>query len=84
MLLHMFSSNAPPFEADTSYTKFEAYVRLNYGGDRSLAALELAEQRRHLDGTRRVACPTMKQNRTFGPNPWTMLPSTAWLERWSG
>lgn len=29
--LHVFSSNAPPFEADTSYKKSTVYVYLNYG-----------------------------------------------------
>src|SRR5262249_33073164 len=32
-LLYVFSSNASPFEANKSYSKFEAYAFLNFGGD---------------------------------------------------
>jgi hypothetical protein len=41
-LLHVFSSNAHPFESDTAYSKFGAYTLLNHGGDFQAAAKELA------------------------------------------
>jgi len=41
-LLYVFSSNAEPFEANTSYTKFGAYTQLNHNGDFKLAAKALA------------------------------------------
>lgn len=40
-MLHVFSSNATPFEADSTYTKFRAYSLLNHGGDWAAAAKEL-------------------------------------------
>jgi P4 family phage/plasmid primase-like protien len=43
-LLHVFSSNAYPFEADKSYSKFHALTILNHGGDFSSAAGQLAKQ----------------------------------------
>jgi Bifunctional DNA primase/polymerase, N-terminal len=51
-LFHVFTSNAPPFEADTSYTPFSAYALLEHGGDFKAAARALQQegygvQRRH-------------------------------------
>jgi hypothetical protein len=43
-LLHVFSSNAGPFEDGKSYGKFRAYALLNHNGDVSAAAKELARQ----------------------------------------
>jgi Bifunctional DNA primase/polymerase, N-terminal len=43
-LLHVFSSSAPPFEADRWYSKFSAYAFLNHGGDFQEAARDLREQ----------------------------------------
>jgi putative DNA primase/helicase len=43
-LLYVFSSNAPPFEDQTAYTKFHAYTLLNHGGDFRAAARALARQ----------------------------------------
>src|SRR5262249_42960063 len=43
-LLHVFSSNAEPFEADRSYTRFAAYALLNHGGDFTQAARDLRRQ----------------------------------------
>jgi hypothetical protein len=43
-LLYVFSSNAPPFEADTAYTPFAAYAMLEYGGDFAAVARILREQ----------------------------------------
>jgi hypothetical protein len=40
--LYVFSTNAEPFEAEKSYSKFEAYAVLNHGGDYSAAARDLA------------------------------------------
>jgi hypothetical protein len=40
-LLHVFSSNALPFEQDRSYGKFAAYTLLNHGGDYVAAARAL-------------------------------------------
>jgi putative DNA primase/helicase len=41
-LLHVFSTNAHPFEADTCYTRFAAYAVLEHGGDFHKAAALLA------------------------------------------
>lgn len=40
-LLRVFSSNAHPFEADTSYGKFAAFATLNHSGDFAAAAAAL-------------------------------------------
>lgn len=42
-LLHVFSSNAPPFDPGATYDKFGAFARLNHGGDfrEAAAALKL-------------------------------------------
>jgi Bifunctional DNA primase/polymerase, N-terminal len=40
-LLHVFSSNAAPFDSDRSYSKFAAYVLLEHHGDASAAAKAL-------------------------------------------
>ena len=40
-LLYVFSSNATPFEPDTSYSKFAAHSFLNFGGNFSAAASQL-------------------------------------------
>jgi hypothetical protein len=42
-LLHVFSTNAPPFEADRDYAKFTAYTLLNHEGDFGRAARKLRE-----------------------------------------
>jgi hypothetical protein len=42
--LFVFTSNAHPFEPDTSYSQFAAYALLNHGGDLSAAAGDLASQ----------------------------------------
>ena len=41
-LLKVFSSDAPPFDTDTTYTKFAAYAMLNHKGDFSAAARALS------------------------------------------
>ena len=41
-LLHVFSSNAPPFGQGGSYSRFRAYALLNHDGDYRAAAGELA------------------------------------------
>ena len=41
-LLYVFSSNASPFEAENTCTKFAAFALLNYGGDYSAAAYALS------------------------------------------
>jgi hypothetical protein len=43
-LLHVFTSNADPFEADRWYSKFAAYAVLNHDGDFEEAARDLREQ----------------------------------------
>jgi hypothetical protein len=43
-LLHVFSSNAAPFEAGESYTKFHAYTLLYHGGNFHDAAESLASR----------------------------------------
>ena len=43
-LLHVFSSNAAPFEPGKSYSKFAAYALLNHGGDFRAAAKELGSK----------------------------------------
>jgi hypothetical protein len=42
--LYVFSTNAAPFEAGRSYSKFEAYALLHHGGDFKAAARDLAKQ----------------------------------------
>lgn len=42
--LHVFSENAHPFDAGTSYSKFGAYALLEHGGDFKAAAKALAER----------------------------------------
>lgn len=42
--LYVFSSNASPFEAGRSYTKFGAFAELNHGGDYDAAARELGDK----------------------------------------
>jgi hypothetical protein len=41
--LHVFTSSAPPFVADESYSKFGAWCLLNAGGDFAAAARQLRE-----------------------------------------
>jgi hypothetical protein len=41
-LLYVFSTNAPPFEADMLYSKFGAYCVLEHKGDFTAAARALA------------------------------------------
>jgi hypothetical protein len=43
-VLHVFSSNALPFDADKSYAPFGIYTLLEHSGDFSKAASELARQ----------------------------------------
>jgi hypothetical protein len=43
-LLYVFSTNAFPFEHETSYSKFAAHALLNYGGDYRAAARALANE----------------------------------------
>ncbi len=43
-LLHVFSSNADPFEAEGSYSKFAAYALIHHAGDFKEAARDLREQ----------------------------------------
>ena len=43
-LLHVFSSNAQPFEADKNYNAFDAYKLLNHAGDSEAARAALARQ----------------------------------------
>jgi putative DNA primase/helicase len=42
--LHVFSSNAAPFEQDKSYSKFHAYTLLEHGGDFVSAARALRDK----------------------------------------
>lgn len=41
---HVFSSNAAPFRADESYTRFGVYSLLNHGGDMAAAARTLSNR----------------------------------------
>jgi Bifunctional DNA primase/polymerase, N-terminal len=41
-LFYVFSTNAPPFQAETAYSKFAAYALLAHGGDFTAAAKALA------------------------------------------
>jgi hypothetical protein len=43
-ILHVFSSNAFPFENDKSYSPFSIYALLEHGGDFTAAARELGRQ----------------------------------------
>lgn len=42
-LFYVFSTSAPPFEADRGYSKFAAFSMLNHGGDYARAARALAD-----------------------------------------
>lgn len=42
--LHVFSTHAPPFEADTSYSKFGVFAALEHGGDFVAAARALRRE----------------------------------------
>lgn len=41
--LYPFTTNAPPFDANHAYSKFEAYSRLYHGGDHAAAANALSD-----------------------------------------
>lgn len=41
---YVFSSSVPEFEAEKGHSRFEAYARLEHGGDRSAAAAALRQQ----------------------------------------
>ena len=41
-LMHVFSTNFPPFSADTSYSKFSVFAHWHHGGDFSAAAAALS------------------------------------------
>jgi len=43
-LLIVFSTSAPPFEAENNYNKFAAFALLNHGGDYNAAAKQLSQQ----------------------------------------
>lgn len=43
-VFYCFSSNAPPFEPQTSYTKFAVYALLEHGGDFAAATRALADE----------------------------------------
>ncbi len=49
-LLYVFTSNAPPFEANRSYSRFSAYATLEHGGDYTAAARELGAHYRRNGG----------------------------------
>lgn len=54
-LLHVFSSNAEPLEADRNYSKFAAFAALHCKGDFKVAARRLAQRgfgRRNRSGSR--------------------------------
>lgn len=56
-VLYVFSSNAAPFDPNTSYTKFRAFSLLHHGGDDHAAARALyGEQHEHqrLQGTKQA------------------------------
>jgi putative DNA primase/helicase len=60
-LLYVFSTNAHPFEHETSYSKFAAYALLNHGGDYRAAARAIAQRYGMKDERQRVqtaASPT--------------------------
>jgi hypothetical protein len=40
----VFTGNAPPLQAEATYSKFAAYATLNYGGDFAAAASELSRR----------------------------------------
>ena len=53
-LLYVFTSNAPPLQPQTSYTRLGAFAELEHGGDYGAAAREIAGRERR------------KANRRFG------------------
>lgn len=48
-VLYVFSSNAPPFKANESYSKFRAYSLLEHGGDDKAAASALGRRYREME-----------------------------------
>jgi hypothetical protein len=50
-VLYVFSSNAQPFDPNTSYTKFRAYSLLEHGGDDRVAASALSQRYREKAAT---------------------------------
>jgi hypothetical protein len=64
--LYVFSTNAEPFEAERSYSKFEAYTLLNHGGDFKAAARDLAGKGYGASGPLRQARDAAEEARAAG------------------
>jgi hypothetical protein len=62
-VLYVFSSNAPPFQPHTSYTKFAVYTLLRHSGDYGAAARALARQQRRPLAWLRDATPEEKEEK---------------------
>jgi hypothetical protein len=66
---HVFTSNAPPFEADTSYAPFSAYALLEHGGAFKAAAQALRQEGygiQHRHGMRTIdVFPALSSLRTI-------------------
>ena len=74
-LLHVFSTNAQPFEAERNYNAFTAYAMLNHDGDSEAARAALAKQGYGRLWIRLITC------RNWIPQvmSWTISSKTRWL-----
>ena len=67
-LLYVFTSNAPPLQPQTSYTRLGAFAELEHGGDYSAAAREIADRERRTDPPRGLD-PTTLSGKVDGSSP---------------
>ncbi|MCI0464667.1 MAG: bifunctional DNA primase/polymerase, partial [Gemmataceae bacterium] len=73
--LYVFSTNAEPFEAERSYSKFGAYTVLHHGGDFKAAARELAKQGYGQPGPTSIGAPASEPGEP--PLPLNAVPEAA-------
>lgn len=91
--LHVFSSNAAPFEMDASYSAFAVYALLEHGGDFQAAARELGRQgygdqtREKPEGQERMAqepAVDPSEPRTESPKPGGIIRAVLTTEQFMG
>lgn len=68
-VLYVFSSNAPPFKPNESYSKFRAYSLLEHGGDDRAAASALGQRYREKPAQWVWTPPPASPNGTGEPTP---------------
>jgi hypothetical protein len=89
-LLYVFSSNAAPFEAEKTYSKFAAYALIYHAGDFSAAARDLVSQgygeqgidytaTRPDDNSFSSPVGEEKESQTRPVDPWLPVPASHWL-----